>query len=110
MPGEVGYTEYDDQGPPNDGVADDGIDLLRMTAARVVLALQVFDGESAQRTVLDEGFTSLPVAVERLNEAFTEVELSLVPLDTGPFEHTINVTVTDLAVPKTIDLEAVFLT
>ncbi|HDZ74368.1 MAG TPA: hypothetical protein ENH55_16710 [Aurantimonas coralicida] len=104
--GEVGYTDYDDQGPPNDGAADDGVDLLRMTPARSILSLQVFDGQDAQEAVLDQGFTSLAVAIEALNEAFTEVDLSLVPLDGGPFAHTIDVTVTGLAVPKTIDLEA----
>lgn len=105
--GEVGYTDYGDQGPPNDGIADDGVDLARMTPARVILSLTVFDGQGPQETVLEDGgFTSLAVAIEALNEAFTEVDLSLVPLDTGPFAHTIDVTVTGLAVPKTIDLEA----
>lgn len=104
--GEVGYTDFDDQQPPNDGIADDGVDFLRMTSERNVLSLQVFDGEAAQKVVLDQGFDSLAVATEALNEAFTEVDLSLRPLDTGPFVHTINVTVTDLAIPKTINLEA----
>ena len=103
---DVGYTNYDDQGPPNDGVADDGVDLARMTPARSVLSLQVFDGQGSQEAVLAAGYTSLAVALEALNEAFTEVDLSLVPLDTGPFEHRIDVSVTDLMVPKTIDLEA----
>ncbi|KKL58693.1 hypothetical protein LCGC14_2222810, partial [marine sediment metagenome] len=62
--GEVGYTDYDQQGPPNDGVADDGVDFNRMTAERVLLSLTVIDGESAQEAVLAEGFTSVAVAVE----------------------------------------------
>ena len=105
--GEVGYHSYDDQGPPNDGLADDGVDLLRMSASRVLVGLQVFDGQGAQETVLSERYASLAVAVDALNQAFTEVDLSLVPLDGGPFEHQIDVTVTGLMVPKTIDLEAV---
>ncbi len=106
--GEVGYTSYDAQVPPNDGLADDGVDLLRMTPARSILTLQVFDGQAAQEAILAaQRFGSLAVAADALNDAFTEVDLSLVPLDTGPFEHEIQVTVTDLMVPKTIDLEAV---
>ena len=105
--GVLGYTDYDDQGPPNDGVADDGVDFLALNPAAALVSLQVLNGEAAQKAVLDAGYTSLAVAAEALNAAFTEVDVSLVPLETGPFAHEIAVSVEDLAVPKTIDLEAV---
>ena len=105
--GEVGYTSYDAQTPPFDGLADDGVDFLRMTAGRSIISLEVFNGQSAQETILGVRTTSLAVTADALNAAFTEVDLSLVPLQTGPFEHEINIVVTDLMVPKTIELEAV---
>ena len=105
--GEVGYHSFDIQTPPNDGLADDGVDLMRMTPARSIDSLQVINGQADQETVLSAFFDSLAIAADTLNESFTEVDLSLVPLDGGPFVHTINITVTDLMVPKTIDLEAV---
>ncbi len=107
QPAYEDLPEDDEQGPPNDGVADDGVDLLRMTAGSAILSLQVYNGQSAQEAILDIRRTSLSVLSDALNAAFTEVDLSLVPLDGGPFEHEIDVIVTDLMVPKTIDLEAV---
>lgn len=104
--GEVGYTTYGAQGPSVANGGDDGVDLNGLTPAAAVTSLTVTGGQSAQESVLDAGFVSLAAAEAALNEAYTEYEVVLVPLDTGPFEHEIAVAVTDLMVPKTIDLEA----
>ena len=103
---EVGYTDYGAQQPNVAEGSDEGVDLLRMSRDRVVQSIQIIGGEAAQAAIIGAGFPSIAVAEEALNQLFTEVVVELVPLDTGPFEHEITVTLTDLLVPKTIDLEA----
>lgn len=99
--GEVTYTEFGDI-PPN----DDGIDFLNLRADDIVVQMTVFNGETAQRAVLNEFKSDMAHAVEALNEVYTEVDFDLKVLKGGPFETHYPITVSSLMVPKTIDLEA----
>lgn len=68
--------------------------------------LIVHNPPSVQASVLSARFPSVQAAIDALNVVFTEVELALKPVTGGPFETPIEITVSDLMVPKTIDLEA----
>jgi len=99
--GEVTYDDFSDQ-----PIDDDGVDLFNMTPERVVRTLEIIDGKAEQLAVLKAFHADFNEAVKALNEIFTEIRLDLVPLNTGPFETDFVVTVSDLMVPKTINLEA----
>lgn len=99
--GEVWYA------PPQDAVNDDGIDLFNMTPANCVLSCSLMQGgELAQRDILGRSYRTVSDAVMTLNEEYTRVSLIMKPL-TGSFEQTYYLQVSDLMIPKTIDLEAV---
>lgn len=97
--GEVAYSDLS-----GTAVVDDGIDFFQLRPADVIQTLDVLNGEAAQESVLDQQFEDLPEAVEALNAAFTEVVLDLKPLDGGPLETDYALTVTPLAVPRTLTL------
>lgn len=118
--GEVTYTNYG-----NHAIHDDGIDFTRMTPARVVRSLTIIDGKREQKAVLDAiengdnnalsgiilgadpaSNADAQTVVDALNQVFTEIDLKLKPLNTGPFETDFAITVSELMVPKTIDLAA----
>lgn len=99
--GQVRYLNYSGTVP-----VDDGVNFFAMTPANVIDSLVVSNGETAQRAVLDDIHADLVEATQALNEVFTEVDLTMVPLDGGPFETTYNVTVSQLMVPRLINLEA----
>jgi len=100
--GDVAYANFDDA-----TVNDDGIDLSNINADNCIVSLEVVDGESAQEAALSSRtFEDLSDAIDTLNFVPTQVALSLLPLTGGPFETVIEVTVSDLVIPQTIDLEA----
>lgn len=100
--GDVSYTSFDTA-----AVNDDGVDLSALTADNIIQSLTVIDGQSAQEAVLSsKTFADVSEAIDALNDSYTQVALSLVPLTGGPFETEIPVTVSDLVIPQTIDLEA----
>lgn len=68
--------------------------------------LFIRNGPNDQAAALSGEFGTVQEAIDTLNENFTEVELSLKPLDGGPFETAYELQVSQLMVPKTIDLEA----
>lgn len=107
--GEVAYTDYSDIGP-----ADDGIDFYDFRAADAVEAITITDGFQTQRSLLQNylvnsanRFADLQAAMDALDNIPTKICVTMVPLDNGPFETDFPLTVSTLAVPKTIDLEAV---
>lgn len=100
--GEVTYTEFGDISPN-----DDGTDFFNMVAADLVVQMTVFNGLNSQRAVLNEFKQDLAHAIEALNEVYTEVDADLKVLKGGPFITQYPITVSQLMVPKTIDLEAV---
>ncbi|MGR9441699.1 hypothetical protein [Rhizobium leguminosarum] len=99
--GEVTVFDYSDI-PPN----DDGLDFDHLTEAQVIDAITVINGETDQRALIRAFHSSFAEVAAALDDAYTEVDLSLKPISKGPFETVYDVTVSDLALPKTIDLEA----
>jgi hypothetical protein len=88
--------------PPN----DDGLDFDHLTQAQVLDAIIVINGEADQRAVIKAYHSSFSEVAAALDEAYTEIDLTLNPISKGPFETVYDITVSDLALPKTIDLEA----
>ncbi|MGR9317281.1 hypothetical protein ACU8LZ_12620 [Rhizobium leguminosarum] len=99
--GEVTVFDYSDI-PPN----DDGLDFDHLTEAQVIDAITVINGETDQRALIRAFHSSFAEVAAALDDAYTEVDLSLKAISKGPFETVYDVTVSDLALPKTIDLEA----
>jgi hypothetical protein len=101
--GAITYSDY--SATPID---DDGVDLINLDASSGVLIAAVTDGEAAQRALLTgTTFADIPDAVTQLNEVHSVLCLAMQPLNGGPFETAFDVTVSDLKVPKTVDLEAI---
>lgn len=99
---EVTYNDYVDT-----PLGDDGINLLNFTAADALVSCTVINGQSVQKAVINQyAGDSVANAITALNDAFTEIKLDLVPLQRGQFENDFDLTVSDLQIPKTIDLEA----
>lgn len=99
--GEVTMADFSNV-PPN----DDGLDFDQLTETQVIDTFTVFNGEAAQRGLISAFGSTFEGVAAALDQAFTEVELKLKPISKGPFETVYDVTVSALALPKTIDLEA----
>lgn len=108
LAGEVTYNDY--VVVPN----DDGLEFLDLMEAKDVLleltdglGLVVIGGKTEQEVILDDRtMLKWQQAADLLNELHTQLCIYLKPLNTGPFETEINITVSNLMVPKLIDLEA----
>lgn len=98
--GEITYV------PPADPVQDDGVNFFDMTPDSVIDTFEVVNGQTDQNNQLDHSFLDISAAVEALNAKFTEVDLIMVPVTGGPFQQVYPVTVSDLMVQRTINLEA----
>ena len=98
--GQIAYTR------PIVTPVDDNVDFDKMTPANCIIYARVNNGPNVQRPVCKKGYTSVDEAVTALNAVHTTVELNLTPVDGGPFDLVIPVTVAPFAVPKTIDLES----
>jgi hypothetical protein len=99
--GEVTYEDYGGVVPD-----DDGIDFFALTPANVLTSMIVINGETVQRDALEDFKPDMAAAITALNAVYTEVDMDLRPLTGGPFATEYEITVSDLMVPKTIDLEA----
>jgi hypothetical protein len=104
--GDVTWADYS-----GTAVADDGINFLDMRAADLVLSCSIVHDDAAQETVLTgtgpNTFNDVQAAISALNENYTQVAISLKPLNkTEPFTTAFPITVSELKVPKTIDLGA----
>ena len=72
----------------------------------VVDSIEIIDGLADQRALLHAFLPDVQAAIDALNQAFTQIQVSLVPLNGGPFETVYALAVGDLMVPRMIDLEA----
>ncbi|TCN30349.1 hypothetical protein [Sinorhizobium americanum] len=99
--GEVTVTDFSNI-PPN----DDGLDFDSLTEAQVIDEITVINGEADQRALIGAFGSTLDETGDALDQAYTEVDLTLHPISKGPFETVYEITVSALALPKTIDLEA----
>lgn len=99
--GEVSYEEFG-QILPN----DDGVDFFVMDPATLVQQITIVNPLPTQQAVLSAFKPDISAAINALNQVFTEVDGDFKPLKGGPFITNYPITVSALAVPKTIDLEA----
>ncbi|RWO29567.1 MAG: hypothetical protein EOS10_22240 [Mesorhizobium sp.] len=103
--GEVTYEDFSAVRP-----VDDGVDFFDMRAADLVTQMTIINPLPTQQAVLGAFKPDLAAAIEALNQVFTEVDGDLKKLTIGrddpPFRTLYPITVSQLMVPKTIDLEA----
>jgi hypothetical protein len=85
---------------------DDGVNLYGVNAADYLTSLTVAGGiDTAKAAVASADFDSPVHAMDTINGVKTTVRLTLRPVSGGPFEAFPAPTVTDLKIPRTIDLE-----
>jgi hypothetical protein len=103
--GEVTYEDFSAIPP-----VDDGVDFFDMRAADLVEQITIINPLPTQQEVLSAFKPDLAAAIEALNQVFTEVDGDLKKLTIGrddpPFLTLYPITVSQLMVPKTIDLES----
>lgn len=98
--GDINYDDFRDL-----VIDDDGLDLLTgLQAPQVVTAMEVTNGEREQEHVLSIRYQDIPASIEALNAKATKVRLRLKPIGGGPFNTTVNVNVSNLMIPKTMEL------
>lgn len=87
-------------------VTDDNIDLATVGPSDIVQSFVVTNGPNTQAALLRAGSDTLENLVAALKDKYTFCELTLVPLNTGPFDNEFPMVVEPFAVPKTFDLGA----
>ena len=115
---DTALADFSDQQPN-----DDGIVFANLKPSDVVVSVTVFDEADAQQAFIASGgnltagdttyfnsfqrYQSDQEASQQVNEVYTEILLDMIDLtEGGPFESEYTLTVSDLKLPKTIDLEA----
>lgn len=99
---------------PNYNVNDDGIDMVRgFNSDSAAKSIRVVDGPNDQRSALDSfggiaGKANPDLAAYQvvLQNMYTQVHLTMVPIGKGPYATDIAVEASKLIIPKQIDLEA----
>ncbi|AEH88204.1 hypothetical protein [Mesorhizobium opportunistum] len=103
--GAVTYGDFSNIPP-----VDDGVDFFDMRPADMVEQITIINPLPTQQEVLDAFKPDLQAAIDALNQVFTEVDGDLKKLTIGrddpPFLTLYPITVSQLMVPKTINLEA----
>jgi hypothetical protein len=100
IPGAFNYA------PPTDPPQDDGNNFMTWRRDEAIADLTVTGLPAAQAAALGGTFDDVASAAEALNAVKTEVALTLVPVEGGPFLQHFDLVTSDMMVPKTIDLEA----
>jgi hypothetical protein len=100
---DIQYQNYD-----NTTITDDGIDLINITADQAISVLAVINGVKRQEYLLTNvTYADSGAAMAMLNENCTKVALALKPVtNSNAFETAFPIVVSDLIIPKTLDLEA----
>lgn len=99
--GDVAWTPPDGQAVP-----DDGVDFFNMTPGNVTVSISIIGGKAEQAALLDAFLPDAQAAIDALNQDFTQISVTLRPLNGGPFQTDYALTVGSLMVPRMIDLEA----
>jgi len=87
-------------------IADDGIDFFNVTPETVVQDCTVINGPTAQRAVILTQTVTPQEAINLLNQSFTQVQLTMFPVDGVSFLTAYELTDIRLTIPQTINLEA----
>lgn len=101
--GDVGYQGGFDYVPDNDGVS-----LFSVQAGRYVTLMDVSGGTTAQAAAVDPSNPpndTGAAALDVINGFATNIKIQLKPVTGGPFTTDVELTLSPLKVPKTIDLE-----
>lgn len=99
--GEVVFEDIDDIEP-----VDDGLDFFDLRPEHVVQDAAVYNGANEQLPVIAEFRQDMSDVAEALSQVYTEISVTLAPVTGGTFETYYPVTVSELKIPKQIDLEA----
>jgi hypothetical protein len=99
--GEVRYTPILGA-PPN----DDGVALGSLSGTGVIKSLIKENGWGAQEAAIGTHAKEPSEVLDRLAEVPTRFKLKLIPATGGPFHTDFPLTVSELMIPKQIDLEA----
>lgn len=100
--GDIQWTDYG-----GTAITLGGLDLFGLSASGIIDSLEVLGGSSEQADILSgQTWHDTNEATTALNDAHTQVALALVPVTGDELKTPFEITVTDLMVPKTIDLEA----
>ncbi len=87
--------------------ADDGLDFFNPTAAMMVQNITVLNGPAVQKAAMSQRFVDATTAVDALTAVKTEIQLTMRPVSGQSFEAHYPVVVSELALPRGIDMEAV---
>ena len=85
-------------------VDDDGVNFFQMRASDLAEVDVIFP-LSGQREVVELRYPDTSAMVTALNGVYTEIDVTLTPLNVGPFHTDFAVMASDLMVPTGIDLE-----
>lgn len=100
--GDVQYTSYE-----NTPITLGGLDLFAPEASSLIDEITVLGGAEEQAELLgSQTWADTNEAIAALNGIKTQVALALVPVTGDELRTPFTITVSDLMVPKTIDLEA----
>jgi hypothetical protein len=103
--GQVGYEYYGSQ-----AIDDDGVDLTNVTALGYIVSASVTGGRQSQQDVVAPNaynrFGSIREVVDRLSAVTTSVRVELTPVTGGPFNTVLAPVVSQLTLPRGVDLEA----
>jgi hypothetical protein len=103
--GGLGWEDYTEQ-----PIDDDGVDLTDINPRDYILSCTVTGGQETQQEAVAPNalnkFGSVKEVVERLSAVTTTVSMQLKPVTGGPFETNLAPVVSQLTLPRMIDLEA----
>jgi len=99
---DVKYTYYGGA-----SIDDDGIDFFNFGASQAVVACTVTNGPAEQAALIaGTQHADAAAAISALNEIPTSIQLQMRPVDGLTFRTDYSLTVGDVVIPKTIDLES----
>jgi hypothetical protein len=86
---------------------DDGVSAVGLNAGNAIRAFLILNKPAEQRAALLALGAPDNQALDTLLQTIpTQVRMELIPLNAGPFTTTVDITLSDLIIPKQIDLEA----
>ncbi|WP_291207099.1 hypothetical protein [Hyphomonas sp.] len=106
--GQIGFETGDViyGAPEVDVDGYDGVDFFNMTPGTVIADLSLYNDLDDQRAIVNLTWPDINDVVAALARAPTQIDMTLVPLEGGPFQTDYSLAVEPVLVSKTIDLEA----
>ena len=101
---ETGDVVYGAPAVEADGYDD--VDFFNMTPDKVIADLSLYNDLDDQRAIVNMTWPDINDVVAALARAPTQIDMTLVPLEGGPFQTDYSLAVEPVLVSRTIDLEA----